>query len=161
MPDQPPDPAVTIGGVVSVAGRDFLVRKLTVDGELAFLVALRGLADRQVGPGGLFERMAPQIKYLTDTKQYAVLDRVITRLTELQAAPGGAVTDEQVFATRQTPAGVALELYHRTRLTCPEVSLREFEAVVTEANALEVFQRIDAAITDQKKAGAPSGSPTG
>lgn len=159
MPDPTPDPAATIGGVVSVAGRDFLARKLTVEGELALLAALRGLADRQAGPGGLFERMAGKLKFLADTKQFAVLNRVVDRLTEIEAA-GAGVGEDAVYACRQTPAGAALELFHRTRLTHPDVSLREFEAIVTAANAVETSHRLDLAVSDQKKAGAPSGSPT-
>ena len=150
-----PDPAATTGGTVTVAGHPLLVRKLTTDGELGLQAALRAGAEKAVGRGGLFERFRPRLDYLGETKQFHVLDRVVRELTLLEA-DGAAVTWEQVYAYRQTPAGAALELYHRTRLTHPGVSQQEIAALVTDANALHVSQQIDAAVTDRGKASAPS-----
>lgn len=154
-----PAPTATPGGVVTVAGHQFLARKLATDGELGLLAALRAGAEQAVGRGGLFERFAGRLAYLADTKQFAVLNRVVDRLTDLEA-DGAAVTPEQVYAFRQTPAGAALELFHRTRLTHPAVTQQELAAIVTDANALHVSQQIDEAVTDAGKAPAPSASPT-
>jgi hypothetical protein len=70
----------------------------------------------------------------------------------------GASTDA-AYEYRQTPDGVALELYWRTRRAHPEVTRDQLRAVVTEATAVAVHLLMLRAL--EGKAATPSGSPSG
>lgn len=160
MTPDPTDPMLCPGGPVQVAGREFLAAALTTDGELALWHHLRAVADRQAGPGGLFARMAPKLKWLRESGLEPEWRLATLETTRLAGSPGGGVTDEQVLEARFTPEGVAVELYHRTRQHHPDVPLDTLKAIVTEANAVEVFQAVDRAVRP-KKAPAPSAPPSG
>jgi hypothetical protein len=71
------------------------------------------------------------------------------------AANGVRVTPETVYDYRTSPAGVALELYHRGRKATPGLTLAGLEAVVTEANCDAVSASLFDLIAggpDEKKA---------
>lgn len=135
------------GGVVSVAGQEFRVRKLSARGEDALARELGRRAKAAMGPGGYFARLKPKLEWLAAEKMFDVRVAVVETLTRLEALselPASDVIDEY----RATADGVACELFFRTREDHPAVSEKDIRAVVTAANALPVHAAVLDAVAD-------------
>lgn len=154
---------IGVGGEVEVAGADgksltFFVQEMSIRGEAGLIARLRKLAKDSLGPGSFWSHALPVVNWLRAqgcNGEAAVQQRVTAELV----ATGNGVSDDAMGDFRQTPAGVAEELFARTRKTHPETSLKEFQAIINEANAVEVYYAIEEAISP--KASAPSDSPNG
>lgn len=146
--------AATPGGTIEVEGRLLTVQKLTVSGELALLSALRAGAKRSFGPGGYFQRARASLDWLRDQKMHAEHAQAVAEIARLEATGAGA-SDDATDEFARTPDGLAVELFWRTRKTHPEVTEREFRAGLSDANALDVYLSLRAAVSDAGKAATP------
>lgn len=149
---------LSAGGPVTAADRTFQVQKLSLQGEVTLRQALAEGAKREYGPGGYFAKMAPTLDWLKKSDRGAEFGEALRHLTAMEAT-GALPGDEAAERFRQSAKGVALELFWRTRRSHPDVALDHFEAVVTAANAVEVFLQLIDALTDEKKSPTPSASP--
>lgn len=149
------------GGEVVVRGANgtltFLVRELSVEGELGLAARLRILARERLGPGGLMANVLPVARWLREQGEHEDAARLVQATAPLVAG-GSGVGGDAAEAYRQSPAGVAFELFTRTRETHPDATEAEFRSVITEVNAVETYLAILRAL-DPKKAATPSGSP--
>lgn len=139
---------MTPGGTVRIGDRALTVLKLPARAEYGLGVAMAAACKESFGPGGYFQRAAKALAWLREQKmqaEWSVAVRSITEMEGLGSMPDAAAVEE----FRQSPKGVALELFHRTRQTHPEVTLSELESVVTAANAPEVYQQIQQAVADE------------
>ncbi len=151
---------VNAGGEVAVApGLSFLVRELSMAAEVGLLNRLRLLAKRALGPAGFYANSQAMLDWMKAAGMHAERAACLATVADLQAR-GAGVSGDLVDDFRQSPAGVAEELFWRTRQTHPEATLDEFKAVVNDVNALEVHLAILDAVAP-KKAETPSSSPPG
>lgn len=149
---------INAGAPVKVEHLTFLVCGLSVAGEMSLLARLRSKAREALGPGGLFARTAPAIDWLRSQNRHADA-AALQRTTAELVATGAADSDDATAEFQRSPAGVAEELFWRTRKTHPDVSLDELQAVVTDMNALEIHLAMYDALS-QKKASTPASSST-
>jgi hypothetical protein len=149
---------LTPGGAVAVAGRTFIVKKLSVAAEYALGQMQAAAAKAALGDGGFYSRNAKFVDHLRAQGRHADADAAVRRIVEMEVA-GEAMSPEAVEAYRRSAPGLAAELYHRTRQTHPEVAADELAAIVTPVNAPEVFLALLDAITSEKKPPTPSASP--
>jgi hypothetical protein len=134
-------------GLVTLGDRDLIVSKLSIEDEAALRTALDKGAFESLGPGGYFARIAPTLAWLRDNKLLPEWQLAVTETTRLQAT-GQPPSDDIVMQFRQSAKGVALELFFRTRKTHPEIrSVKELEAVITDANATVIHRQMIEAIT--------------
>lgn len=141
-------------GVVTIAGRDLVVQKLSAHGELSLFDALNAAAKKEAGPGGYLARSAEMLDWLKKNNRGQELAIAVEKLVEMDAK-GIALSQDAVAQFRQTAKGVALEVFHRTRVAHKEVSLADLQAIITDANAVEVFLAVMEVLTDEKKAQIP------
>lgn len=137
------------GGAVAVAGRAFPVTPLSAAGERGLRAELRAIAVERDGPGGLFARLAPRLDWLmkhAPAHYPAAVDAIIDRENR-----GG---DPDMTGAYQSPAGVAVQLFHRSRAAVPGLTLDEVRAVVTAANAADVLAAMEEAVTAANKSPA-------
>lgn len=139
------------GGTVRVKGGDgnelvLYVEPLPFRQEVSFLEDLRRLAKAQavdfvaaVEP--VLDRLA-KLKTPDAAARAAVVLETAARMEAKGELPG----DDAAEQARRTPRGVALELWFRGRRTNPSLNLRELEAVVTDANALDLHWQIREAL---------------
>lgn len=116
--------------------------------------ALRRLLARAAAEaaGDYFTRCAKLLHAMRAVPgAYLEAVREITRLT----ATGPAVSDEQLFEFRQSPAGAALELFHRGRRATQGLTHEGLAAVITDANVDAVLGQLEAVL-----AGPDPNSPT-
>lgn len=114
--------------------------------EVALADDLRRLAKRQVGDfvravEPVLDRLA-KVKTPEAAARAGVVLQTAAAMEARQELPG----DDAVESARRTPAGVALELWHRGRRAQPTLVLRELEAAVTEANAADLHLQIREAL---------------
>lgn len=146
-------------GEVRIGHLVFVVQELPFDAEVGLRAKFRAEARRALGPGSFYANVLPAAKWAREQGQHEDAARMVAAVAPLVATAAGASEDAaELF--RQTPDGVALELFHRTRQTHPEAVREEFRAIVSEVNAVELYLQILRAI-DPGKAGTPSSSPSG
>jgi len=138
------------GGTVAIRGDGadlaLYVEPLPFRLELALVDDLRRLAKRQQGDfvkviEPVLDRLA-RLKTPEAAARAGVVLQTAATMEARQELPG----DDATEAARRTPAGVALELWHRGRRANPAIALRELEAVVTDANALDLHLQIREAL---------------
>jgi len=128
-------------GTITIADRTIDVAKMPTYGEIGLWRELSKRAKAEYGPGGLFNVMKPQLAWLAAEKMLAERAQVIAEITRLEAGKAG-LSDEAVEEFRITPAGLACELYWRTRSTAKEVTEADLQAIITEANAVDVWMQL-------------------
>lgn len=138
-------------GVVTIAGRDFVIQKLSTNGEMSLFDVLAAAAKKESGPGGYLARSSELLDWLKKNNRGQELAVAVNKLVEMDAL-GVSLSQDAVADFRQTPKGVALEMFHRTRAAHKDVSLADFQAIITDANASEVSLAILDVITNEKKA---------
>lgn len=136
------------GKLITIADRQFAILPLSIREENALLLELRRQAKNQMGAGGYFARSATALDWLKDQKRMAEFATAVARIAELEAQ-GELPQGDPVELYRATPAGVATEMFFRTRRTHAEVSLKEFESIIIEANAIEVHLDLMRALTEK------------
>lgn len=128
-------------GVVRVGALEVTVTPLTIAEERALDRSLSRAAKDAADP------FAACAKFLDSLKPHpAAYLEAVRELTRLAASPGP--TPEQFFEFRQSPAGVARELFLRGRKATPGLTAEGLAAVVTMANVDDVLDQLRA-ITDQ------------
>jgi hypothetical protein len=148
--------AVRASGVVKVGPLEFVAEELSIEGEAGILAHLRKRAKESLGPGSFWANALPALDWLRE-KNRPVEAAALTAETARLVATNAPVTDDQLWDYRETPDGVADELFLRTRRTHPNATRAEMRAGINEANALEVrLQMVEA--VNAKKAPTPSGS---
>lgn len=140
---------VPVAGEVVAGDRSFTVTELPLRDERSLLAGLDRIARDLLGPGGYFARFRPRLDWMRANnmaREASALVEVLARM-ELEPAAGA-----DLDAAVQSAKGVALELYYRTRKAHPETKLEEFQAVVTDQNALDVHWSIRDALSPKGKA---------
>jgi len=140
---------VNAGAEVRVRGAGgpvtFLVKELPVEGELGLRARFRAAARKALGPGGLMANVLPVAKWLRAQGEHDDAARLVGGTAPLVATKVGA-SEDAAELYRQTPEGVATELFWRTRETHPDAEEAEFRAIVNEVNAAETYLAILAAL---------------
>jgi len=112
------------------------VQCLSVEGEDRLLRELGRRLFDSYGPGGYFAAMKSSLDYLQKNNMHAAYSQAVTELTRLTATktkPGF----EAIHEFRQTPEGLACELFLRTRGTHPELAQ---DLIRTQLNDLTAWQ---------------------
>jgi hypothetical protein len=136
-------------GVVRVGPLEVTVTPLTMNEERALRRQLRAAAEAAATDH--FTRCAKLLAAMrSQPAAYAEAVREIVRLT----ATGPAVSDEQFFEYRNSPAGVARELFARGKRATPGLDADGLAAVITDANVDDVIEQLTAVI----EAGDPNPS---
>ena len=151
----------TVGGVgvVHVGDMCITITPLAQKDERVLMKKLRKAAERAAVADNPVER--PAVKKLLAGLQsvpVAYLES-IRELTRMAAT--STLTDSQLWAFRESPEGVAIELYERGRAATPGLDAKALAACITEMNADEVFEEmvgIIAGASDPKE--TPSASPS-
>lgn len=141
---------IPASGEVKIGSHVFTVKELTIEMEIGFGNTIRRLAKKALGPGGFYANARETLEYLNSINQPAdrnTLMQVVATLT----AQGASVSDDLAYEYRQSPDGVAEELYWRTRDNHPDFSKQEFRAVINDVNALEIHLQIMRAISPKEK----------
>lgn len=125
---------------VTVAGRVFLASALSQRQELALWNKLRAMARPPAAQGGYMARHRATLDALKAAGMTAEWSALVAHLCRCEAAP--LASPEEADAFRETAAGVAEELFWRTREAHPEVTRAEVAALVTEVNAPDVHESI-------------------
>lgn len=146
---------VPASGPVAFCGRELVVESLATAQEIGLLRAMRRLAKKQFGPGGFVQRGRPMLDWMRANGMAGEASAALAELVRMEGA-GADPDDDVAEAARQTPEGVATELFWRTRRTHPDATLAELMSVVTDANALDVHLQILAAVRPDPKATTPS-----
>jgi len=147
--------ALSEGGIVklrSATGTEwsFFVEKMSVPENINLGNELSAEYKRTFGPGGYFQKMKGVLDWMKETKATAEFSLTCNKLTEMEAT-GELPSEQSTFPFRQSPLGVAIELFRRTRRTHEEVKFEELRASITSMNALEIHNQIYAAISDDNK----------
>ena len=143
---------VGAGGPVAVGPVAFHVLPLTVREEAGLLARLRRRAKEAMGPGSYYTNAQPTLAWLAANGLHADRAVLLAEVARL-VATAAPVSDDAAYDYRQTPDGVAEELFVRTRQTHPAATLEELKAVVTDFNAADVFHQMLAAVSGPKPAG--------
>lgn len=151
----PNESVVSGGGVVNLLSATgviwpLFVAKLSMAGEKKLAMRLASGAKAKMGPGGYFQSTRGVLNWLKENKLMNEFSISCQRITEMEATrelPTGTAFDE----FRQSPEGVAIELYERTRQSHAEIRYDEIQAVITEINAFDIHDQMMEAITDDKK----------
>lgn len=147
-------------GILELGGHAFRIAKLVVEREAELWRHLELEARKARGPGGLFSRMAPKLKWLRENGMGAEWTEAVQVITNLEAGNFKASEDE-IFDFRRTPAGVAIEMWHRCRDAHPGTTLDEIRAVLTEVNAPDVYRRVQEIVRGDDPKATPSASTGG
>jgi hypothetical protein len=117
-------------------GTVLTVQKLSVIGEQKLFQELASRLLTSFGPGGYFANAKPALDWLQSQGMgaaYAQAVSDLTRLTATRALPDMQAVDD----FRQTPDGLAAELFLRTRKTHPDLA----EPLIrTQLNPLTAWQ---------------------
>ena len=141
-------------GEVTIEGHVFIVQELPVEAELGLRAKLRALARESFGPGSFYANVMPAAKWAREQGQHQDANIMVQAVAPLIAMKAGA-SEDAAELYRQSPDGVAWELFYRTRDTHKEAQRDEFRAIVNEVTAVEVYLQILEAI-DPGKAATPS-----
>ena len=125
-------------GVVAVGDLKITVTPLGMAGERALDRLLAKGAEESAADHFSKPRMKKLLGAMQGTPAYSEAVREITRQTI------GPVSAAQIGEYRDSPAGVALELFHRGRKATEGLTLAGLVAVITEANVDDVLMQLDA-----------------
>lgn len=151
---------VNAGGPVTVGpGITFVVQELPMEGEIGLRAKFRALARDAFGPGSFYANILPAAKWARDQGQHQDAAQLVGSVASLIATRAGA-SEDAAEVYRQSPDGVAWELYYRTRKTHPEADRNEIRACLNEVNALEVHLAMLEALSPKAQT-TPNGSPSG
>ena len=136
-------------GVVHVGPLEITVRPLSTKDERSLWKRFRAatLAKAKTEAASLFDgpNVARLLRSLAGVREaYLEAVRELTRLAaekDRQIAKGD-VSDEEFFAFRVSPVGVAMELYERGKADTPGLNLEELKLVITETNVDEVAEEM-------------------
>lgn len=128
-------------GPVSIGPLVFVVQELPLEGEIGLRAKLRSLAREAWGPGSHFANVLPVAKWLRDQNQHQDAAALVAAVAPLVATKAGA-SEDAAEVYRQSPDGVAWELFFRTRATHPDATRAEIRAIINEVNALTVHVAI-------------------
>lgn len=129
-------------GVVVVGTLEITVTPLTLAEERALGRQLRKAAKSETTD--YFTRCAGLLKAMqAQPAAYLEAVREITRLT----ATGPSVSEDQFFEYRESPAGVARELFARGKKATQGLDLAGLSAVITDENVDAVIDQMRA-VTD-------------
>lgn len=136
------------GGPVVIGDVTFVISELSAESENQFYRFLEGLARAATNPYTLAK---PALDAANPADRLAMLQTIALSASKGEAEPGTRVINRQ----RESPKGVAYELWIRTRTAHPSVKLEEIEAIVTDANCLIVSDAIVDVLRgpDQSKSG--------
>ena len=131
-------PATGPVGVVAVGDLKIALTPLGMAGERALDRLLAKGAEESADHFG-----KPRVRKLLAAMQGtpAAYAEAVREITRQAIAP---VSASQVNQFRDSPAGVALELYHRGRKATDGLTLDGLAAVVTDANVDDVLAQLDA-----------------
>lgn len=141
-------------GEVRIGHLVFVVKELSVEAEMGLRTKLRACAREAFGPGSFYANIAPVAEFARKQGYHQDAAALVQSVAPLIAMRAGA-SEDAAELYRQTPDGVALELFFRTRETHPAAELAEFRAIVNEVNAIETYLAILKAI-DPGKAETPA-----
>lgn len=133
----------TVGGVgvVRVGNLEITITPLTMVEERALRRQLRKAAEEEATD--YFTRCAAMLAAMkSQPAAYMEAVREITRLT----ATGLKVSDEQFFEFRDSPAGVARELFARGKKATPGLDADGLAAIITKANVDDVIDQMEKAV---------------
>lgn len=151
-----PGGVVVIGDGTPKGTTEFHVRKLSAEGESGLVRECARRAHQKAGPAGVFARHAATLAALRESMP-AEWREFVRNLTELQDQNARVGDWENAEEYRRSPAGVALEMFRRTRETHAEVPREDyFAAIITDVNAADVHRQIVDAITEKKAPPTPS-----
>lgn len=138
-----PTPASgAVGSVRIEGGLLIVVTPLTMTEERALRRLLIKAAEEHTGD--YFTRCAKLLKAMQAVPgAYLEAIREITRLT----ATGPAVSDEHFFEFRNSPTGVALELFYRGRKATPGLDQAALAAIITDVNVDDVGEQLRAVLS--------------
>jgi hypothetical protein len=128
-------------GVVRVGNLEITVTPLKQWEERALSRQLRKAAREECSD--YFTRCAGLLKAMQS--QPAAYLEAVRELTRLSAT-GPTVSEDQFWEYRDSPAGVARELFARGKTATPGLDLAALSAVITEANVDEVLEQLRAAV---------------
>lgn len=141
-------------GPVTIGTLTLVVEELSIEAEFGILAHLRNRAKKALGPGSFYANALPVAAWLRAQGEAGEAGALLAETAKL-VATGAACDDAATWAFRETPDGVAAELFLRTRRTHPEAAEAEIRAVVNDANAQEVRMLMLEALA-AKKAPTPS-----
>lgn len=153
------DQIVRACGPVSIGPLTFLVQELPVEGEIGLRAKFRAMARDAWGPGSFYANVMPAAKWAREQGQHQDAAALVSAVAPFIATKAGA-SEDAAELYRQSPDGVAWELYFRTRQTHPDATQNEFRAVLNEVNALTVHVAILEALAPKVPPGdgtTPSG----
>lgn len=111
-------------------------RKLDLIGEQRLMGELGRALVASYGPGSYMANAKPVLDWLTEQKMHADRQQMVSELARMVATKAQP-SFEAVLDFRATPAGLARELFLRTRQTHPELA----EGVVlSQLNAVVAWQ---------------------
>lgn len=140
-----PATALAPEGVVQIGPKSFRVGTLAASEEAVLADTLSKRLYASIGSyyenaAHALEKAAPQDRL--------VMVETLTRMDAQRVPPTWSAVEQ----FRQSPAGAAYELWFRARKYEPDLDPKAVQAVVTEANAVDVYTQLMAAIS--AKAGA-------
>lgn len=142
-------------GTVQLGDKELTVGAMSQADEDRLFARLRDALKQQVG--SYYKANRAMIDD-ADPRDRAVIVETLTRMEASQEP----ASPRAVLQFRRTPKGCALELFVRAKKYHPEISLKEVEAVITDANSYEVAAAIEDAIAAEDASGkgsTPSPSP--
>ncbi len=143
--------SVRKSGVVTIkaANADVIVGvvELSTAGELNLWNTMKGRAKKALGPATFWANAKAGMDACGDENFKALLASTAASMI----VTGGGVHDDAVQDHRSTPAGVALEMFLRSRDSMPEMTEKEFQVLINDANCLEVRVALLEALSDNEK----------
>lgn len=131
-------------------GTVLAVQKLSVVGEQRILAELSRRLYASFGPGGYFANMKPALDWMQAqgmSAAYAQAVSDLTRLTATKTMPGF----DAVLEYRQTPDGLATELFLRTRKTHPDLAEALIRTQLNAAVVADVVAELEAGLSAESK----------
>lgn len=145
---------------LDVNGTAYTVSKLSVIGETRLFKELGRRLHASYGPGGYLANIRSALTWLESQKMHAAYQQLVSdagRLEMVKAVPGIDAIDEY----RQTPDGLACELFLRTRKTHPDLAEPVIRSQLNELNAWQICVELwEGLAADHKRRPAdPDGDP--
>lgn len=138
-------------GMIRIDALEITITPLKQSEERA--LRRRLLKEAAEAAGDYFTRCAKLLAAMrSQPGAYLKAIETITTLT----ATGPTVSEDQLYEYRESPAGVALELYVRGKKATPGLELAGLRAIVTDANVDELIE----SLREVLEGAAPKNSPT-
>ncbi len=125
-------------GVVTVGELQVTVTPLTMIEERA----LRRVMEKEALTAAT-DYYTRSVKLLDAMRSNPFAYEIAIKQLVTLTATGPKLSDEQFYEFRTSPAGVAIELWHRGRKATPGLTLAGLQAVITEANADSVTFQLE------------------